>query len=96
MAMSVGEAFHYLKQIDEIYMQLHWQKMEMLGELACGMPGYPAFNTVSEIARRMETRKLQIAELRIEIEMLKETQSVDEPVIRQMAKEFDLKPWKPR
>lgn len=96
MAMSVGEAFHYLKQIDAIYMELYLQKMEMLGELACGMPGYPVFSTVSEIAKRMKSRKHQITELRAEIEALEVTQSVDEPAVRQMAKEFNLKPWNPR
>lgn len=93
MAMSKGEAFHYLQEIDSVYFDLYLEKSMLLGELPCGRPGYPGFKNVSEIAARIEQRKIQISLLRIEVTQLRNTVSDAEPIIRAIAAELNLPKW---
>lgn len=90
MAMSIGEALHYLYAIDYIYYNLYLEKTKLLGEMPCGSPGYPGFSTVDQVAQRIEKRKAQILEMRLEIQQLRNAPCINEDEIRAIAAEFNL------
>ena len=58
--LTIEQAFTVLRRIDEVYMDTYTEYCRLIGHAPCGMPGYPIFATVQELATRIEERRNQI------------------------------------